>query len=222
MKLAKYIVDHKIEAQYNLVRKYSKSIHSFMVESVKTQLKALRKTLQSCKTIEEVRGHEGIASRYYFSIWASLLRDDWKWQGRIKHPALDPVNALLSYSYTFLEREVRMALIDVGLDVRIGVLHSNNGRKDSLVYDLMDLLRQKNCDRFVLKVFTLKRMVASDFDVSERGCFLNKVGRNKWIQLFEAYLMEPVQEYQGKAPREYIHMQIKSFYHLLFEHQSAA
>ena len=84
------------------------------------------------------------------------------------------VNAILSYGYSFLEREVRACLVTAGLDVRIGVLHSTNNRKDSFVYDVMDLLRQEVIDRFILKALNTHRFNVSDFDISEQGCYMAK------------------------------------------------
>lgn len=213
--LAKYIVESKIDAQYDLIRKYSKSLKADLIEDVKVRLKSARKHVETSTTVDAVRGQEGIASKYYFSTWSLLLRDDWSWKGRIKHPALDPVNALLSYAYAFLEKEVRLALLEVGLDERIGVLHSNNGRKDSLVYDMMDLLRQKVSDRFILKIFNQHRMGADDFERLENACFLKDSGRQKWIPMYEAYMTEALQDFGGKTPKQLVLQEVKQFYSLI-------
>lgn len=83
----------------------------------------------------------------YFSAYELILENtEWVWKGRSRRPALDPANALLNYAYAFLEREVRTAIVGAGLDPRFGFFHSNNGRKDSLVVDLMELFRQPIID----------------------------------------------------------------------------
>lgn len=68
-----------------------------------------------------------------------------------------------NYGYAFLEREVRLAIIGAQLDARIGFLHTNNGRKDSLVFDLMEPFRQSVIDRLVLKSINLGQFKVDDF-----------------------------------------------------------
>lgn len=168
---AKYIVRRKIKGHISLLNQYkkSKSIPNF--ESVQKTLKALLKRVERTQKVDRLRGIEGLASRTYFSVLGYVLSEPWEFAGRKRHPSPDPVNAILSYGYSFLEREVRACLLPTGLDVRIGVLHSTNNRKDSLVYDVMDIFRQDIIDRFVLKLLNRHMIVSEDFDISEHGCF---------------------------------------------------
>ncbi|MFR5650820.1 MAG: CRISPR-associated endonuclease Cas1 [Veillonella parvula] len=124
---------------------------------------------------------EGLASRTYFSVLGHVLSEPWEFSGRRRHPSPDPVNAILSYGYSFLEREVRAYLLTAGLDVRIGVLHSTNNRKDSLVYDVMDIFRQDIIDRFVLKLLN-RHMILLKILIyqNEVVFYLKRPIRNGW------------------------------------------
>ena len=152
----------KVKAQLAILDQYNKTRHIPNYESIRHTMQALVKRVDRTKTVDALRGIEGLASRTYFSVWQAILSEPWTFPGRKRHPSTDPVNALLSYGYSFLEREVRAYLVSTGLDVRIGVLHSTNDRKDSLVYDVMDLLRQEIIDRFILKVFNRHMMNLDD------------------------------------------------------------
>lgn len=162
--LSKYVVEKKIRGQKNLLRSYGKHVDAPEVkEAVQSIGNAISK-VRNAETIESLLGIEGKAARDYFGVYGKLITaDGFNWAGRQKHPAPDPVNALLSYGYFFLEREVRIALAAFGADVRIGFFHSNNGRKDSLVYDLMELFRATVSDRLVLKLLNLGRIKPEDF-----------------------------------------------------------
>ena len=124
---------------------------------------------------------------------------------------MDPVNTLLSYGYSFLEREVRACLVTAGLDVRIGVLHSTNNRKDSFVFDMMDLFRQAVMDRFILKVLNCHMLKFNDFDISENGCFMSKSSTKKWIQIYEDYMTTPKKHFGALSPRRWIQREITNF-----------
>jgi CRISPR-associated protein Cas1 len=208
---AKYIVRRKIKGHISLLNQYkkSKSIPNF--EAVHKTLKALLKRVERIQKVDRLRGIEGLASRTYFSVLGHVLSEPWEFSGRKRHPSPDPVNAILSYGYSFLEREVRACLLTAGLDVRIGVLHSTNNRKDSFVYDVMDIFRQDIIDRFVLKLLNRHMIFPEDFDISEHGCFLSKEANKKWIEFYEAYMTTELSRLGNITPRKWIQRETQAF-----------
>ena len=124
----------KVGEQIKILKYYAKQGHKDEMQVLMEAIGMYRKKIISGKDRDALRGMEGIASRTYFEGFRYILdQEKWPWIGRSRRPAQDAVNALLNYGYAFLEREVRLGIIGSGLDVRIGFLHSNNGRKDSLV-----------------------------------------------------------------------------------------
>lgn len=211
--LARYIVERKIKAQQEVMKYYVKKM-SYSEDQINP--KAMDSILEQAKrviTLEALRGVEGIAAREYFNCFGLFLRDGWTWEGRRKHPSVDPVNAILSYSYAFLEREVRLCLLGQGYDERIGVLHSNNGRKDSLVYDIMDLFRQPISDRIVLKVLNKQILNESNFvkEEKDRACYLTDEGQRKWVKHYEEWMLAESGYFAGKTPRAWIQDEVKEF-----------
>ena len=211
--LSKYVVEKKIRGQKNLLRSYGKHVDAPEVkEAVQSIGNAISK-VRNAETVESLLGIEGKAARDYFGVYGKLITaDGFNWAGRQKHPAPDPVNALLSYGYFFLEREVRIALAAFGADVRIGFFHSNNGRKDSLVYDLMELFRATVSDRLVLKLINLGRIKSEDFIQIDTRSFLSSEGKKKWCMYYEEYMQTGVREYGGITPRELIRNQLQVFF----------
>ena len=214
---AKYIVRHKVAAQLAVLEQYKKSRDISNLDSIRRTLNGLLKRIDNVKTLETLRGIEGLASKTYFSLWSSMLSAPWYFGGRKRNPSPNPVNAILSYGYSFLEREVRACLLTVGLDVRIGVLHSTNNRKDSFVYDVMDLLRQSVMDRFILKVLNRRMINSKDFIVSENGYFLSKEANRNLIQIYEEYMTTSVKRFKNLTPRQWIRQETIRFISYLEE-----
>lgn len=212
-----YIVYRKVKAQQAILDQYHKTRDIPNYDSIRHTLQALANKIERTTTVDALRGIEGLSSRTYFSVWNEILSEPWTFPGRKRHPSTDPVNALLSYGYSFLEREVRACLLSTGLDIRIGVLHSTNDRKDSFVYDVMDLLRQEIIDRFILKVFNRQMINQSNFDISERGCFLAKDSHKAWIQTYEYYMTHAASRLAGQTPRKWIQQEVKYFLDFLNE-----
>jgi hypothetical protein len=55
--------------------------------------------------------------------------------------AVNPMNAILNYTYAILEAETSFALAAMGLDPGMGLLHVDNDRRDSLACDVMEVVR---------------------------------------------------------------------------------
>lgn len=212
LKFAKFILGKKIRSQRNLLRSYSKSNPCQELKETIKALDTLIGRVKKEKSLDKVRGLEGNAAKNYFDVFGLVIKaDGFCWQGRYKHPAPDPVNALLSYGYYFLEREVRIAIAAYGADARIGFLHSNNERKDSLVYDLMEMFRASVSDRFVLKLINKKRIKPDLFIDLDGRVLLTEEGRRIWCECYEKYMQKEMSELNGSTPRKWIRNQVRAF-----------
>src|SRR5262249_26113675 len=90
-------------------------------------------------------GHEGAGAAAYFSMLPRLLDDGLdgrlRFAGRSRRPPRDRVNALLSYCYGMLYREVLAALVAVGLHPGVSFYHQPRSASHTLALDLMELFR---------------------------------------------------------------------------------
>lgn len=210
--LARDLLRRKLRAQADLLRQYVSRAPDQLRPAIEA-IKEMRQELPALQDIDQLRGHEGWAAKVYFEAFPYLLDAAvWTWPGRARQPAHDPVNALLNYGYAFLEREVRLAILGAGLDVRIGFLHANNGRKDSLVYDLMEPFRADIIDRFTLRLLNYHKVRPEDFAWdAERGCHLLPGTRELWIGEYEQFLQRPRQRYDGQDARTYLRGSVRDF-----------
>ncbi|WP_303725539.1 CRISPR-associated endonuclease Cas1 [Anaerovibrio lipolyticus] len=217
LSLATFIVEEKIRNQYNLLKGYTRTVKNDKIEQALLRIKAEKKNISNAKNTDELRGIEGHCAKAYFvGIGVLLNESGWQWKERSRKPAKDEANALLNFGYAFLEREVRISIISQGLDTRLGILHSSNGRKDSLVYDLMELFRQPVIDRFVFKLLRLNVFKVDDFTYcKESGYRLTDEARVLWYQRYEEYMERIYSEYGGLSPREMIQKRVQEFRHKL-------
>ena len=82
--------------------------------------------------------------------------------------AANPANAMLNYLYAILEAEARIALLMVGLDPGLGVLHADLKARDSLALDLMEAVRPR-VDTYVLGLLRSHTFAARDFFETRQG-----------------------------------------------------
>jgi CRISPR-associated protein Cas1 len=136
--------------------------------------------IPSCESIESIRGYEGSASNAWFSFLADVLPKKWKFTGRNRQPPKDPINALLSLTYTLTFAECKMVINERGLDPCVGFLHTPLPGRESFAIDLIEPLRS-GADAFVISLLDNHMFDENEFSTSkEHGCRLNRDARGKY------------------------------------------
>lgn len=146
------------------------------------------KVLPDGSGIEGLRGLEGGASAAYFTAYTALFPDSLKFTRRTRRPPEEPVNAMLSLSYTLLHYEVVREIEMIGLDPFIGFYHQFEYGRESLACDLVEPYRP-HVDRWVWDLFRKRTFMARDFSEGKErpGCYLKKEGRSRYYILYEEW-----------------------------------
>ena len=167
------------------------------LKALSSQLASALSHIEDAMTLEELRGLEGAAAQQYFDGFDSLIlqqRDTFTFTGRSRRPPLDPVNALLSFSYTLLARDCAAALEGVGLDPYVGFLHCPRPGRTSLALDLMEELRTVYADRFVITCINQKTITAKHFQKQENGAvLLTDDGRRTFLKVWQQRKQQTIQ-----------------------------
>lgn len=164
-----------------------------MTEVIRRLADSLKRCEQS-ETVAQTMGIEGEAGASYFSVFNDLLHDgEFKFEGRIRRPPTDPVNALLSFTYSLITQECVSALMGVGLDAYVGFLHQDRPGRASLALDLLEEFRSPWADRFVLTLFNRKQLQKNDFVFEASGAVkLTDDARKKVLVAFQERKQEEI------------------------------
>lgn len=184
--LARAFVDGKVaNMRIALLRAARRGVDPERTTIAET-LAATRAQLSDAASIEEIMGHEGVASREYFRSWRMSYGDDWAFDGRQRRPPPDPINAMLSFGYTLLTHEAVAALQAAGLDPAVGFLHQARWGRPSLALDLMEELRPIAVDAIVTRCLTTGIIRYQDFETTpEQGCRMNDRVRTAFLAAYE-------------------------------------
>lgn len=160
------------------------------------QMKQALTDIPDARSVDELMGIEGVAAKAYFSVFDQLvLRNQgyFKFDGRNRRPPLDPVNALLSFTYSILGNEIAGALESVGLDPAVGFLHALRPGRASLALDMLEELRAPLADRFVLSLINLGTVTERDFARKENGAFyLTDDARKRFLAAWQKRKQETI------------------------------
>ena len=141
------------------------------------------------------RGIEGDAAARYFSVFGQLLseKSGFSFDGRNRRPPRDRVNALLSFVYSMLGKDISGALQGVGLDPQVGFLHADRPGRDSLAQDILEEFRAWWIDRLVLSLVNRKQIQISDFVTEASGAVqLKDDSRKHLFQALQAKKQEKI------------------------------
>ena len=155
-------------------------------EAVQAAIAALNASLQQLKradSLDNIRGIEGDAAARYFGVFGHLLaeKSDLTFDGRNRRPPRDGVNALLSFLYSILGKDISGALQGVGLDPQVGFLHADRSGRDSLAQDILEEFRAWWVDRMVLSLINRGQIKAQDFTQEASGAVNIKADARKLI-----------------------------------------
>ena len=139
-----------------------------------------------------LRGWEGQASRIYFSTIVKYLPEEYQFEQRSQHPAMDVANSLLNYGYGVLYGKIEGALIKSGIDPYIGVLHRDDYNRPVLVYDVIELYRIW-VDYVVFTLLAQNAITDECYSIREdESYWLEPLGRRILIQSLNDYLDETI------------------------------
>ncbi len=158
--------------------------------------------------MDELRGMEGQAAKEYFGLLRRMLAGpaeggSWNFERRAYYPPTDPINALLSFVYSLVLRDMTTACELIGLDPYLGFFHVIDYGRPSMALDLMEEFRPIIGDSIVLEAVNRPFVSLVDFeqvDLTEKeserdpneeprattqAVYLAASGREKVIALYE-------------------------------------
>lgn len=138
-------------------------------------------------TAETLLGLEGMAAKTYFAGFARLLKGDntFDLSGRNRRPPKDPINALLSFVYALLVKELVIATRAVGFDPLLGFFHTPRYGRPSLALDLAEEFRPIIGDSVVMTLVNNGEVTSSSFISRAGAVALTEAGRKSVIAAFE-------------------------------------
>ncbi len=189
---AQQLIHAKLLRQKRFINELAGHRHDkrrYMVSASK-QISEMLSKVSKVDNKPSLLGIEGAAAKSYFSALTQVFAPSLDFNGRNKRPPRDPVNSVLSFSYTLFYSRCVQALNIVGLDPMIGFYHELDYGRYSLASDMIEPWRPA-IDRFVWHLFTDRIFNDSDFDHFENdACFLNKKGRQKFYPVFEMAMQQ--------------------------------
>ncbi len=213
LQLARRLVAARVEGQLRFLLRSSRGGEA-RPPALEAALDALRAPLAALSRADNpatLLGLEGQAAAAYFAGLPHVLADEVDPAlhpvGRSRRPPRDPFNAMLSFGYALLLREVVQAVRGVGLDAAFGFYHRPRSAAPPLALDLIELFRVPCVDMAVVAAVNRRQFdPEADFTRAGEQVWLSDSGRRKLIEVFERRLADtykhPVLDYSLSYRRQ--------------------
>jgi CRISPR-associated protein Cas1 len=189
--LARQMIEGKIRNCRTLLRRNSRADCAAVLD----QLGRLAAATQTVADFGGLLGVEGTAARLYFAAFPTMLTASalplaagFAAEGRNRRPPRDPLNALLSFCYSLLTKDLLAVTLGVGFDPYLGVYHRSRYGRPALALDLAEEFRPLVADSVVLALLNTGEIGAGDFLSRAGGVALTPDGRRAVIRAYERRL----------------------------------
>jgi CRISPR-associated protein Cas1 len=191
VRVARAFVTGKIRNTRTLLRRNARELPA----GVLYQLAIMRRRAGSAESLEQLLGIEGTAAREYFTHFARMFKPGndedapaFEFTSRNRRPPRDPVNALLSFLYALLTKEMIVTLVGVGFDPYLGFYHQPRYGRPALALDLMEEFRPLVADSVAIGLINNGELRPSDFIARAGAVALTDSGRRRVIDAYERRL----------------------------------
>lgn len=164
-------------------------------DSALSALRWAARSVAGCDAPASLLGIEGNAARIYWRSFGALTAQagpEFAMSGRSRRPPLDRVNAVLSYLYGMLTKDMSLALEMAGFDPFQGFYHTNHHGRPSLALDMMEPFRPLIADSVALTVIRKREVQPDDFHLCGQEVSMKPAARKAVIRAYERRMEEVV------------------------------
>jgi CRISP-associated protein Cas1 len=186
--VARSIVATKIRNQRTLLQRN----HVEPSRLVLLRMKQLAESAGEAGSLATLLGIEGTAARLYFEQFAGMLKPEpedelpaFDFDGRNRRPPRDPVNALLSFAYSLLAKDLTVVCHAIGFDPYVGFFHQPRFGRPALALDLMEGFRSLVAESAVLTAVNSRMITPKHFVSAGRSVSLTASGRKGLLRAYE-------------------------------------
>ncbi|RAX19613.1 CRISPR-associated protein Cas1 [Actinomyces sp. Z5] len=195
LEIARRMISGKIRNSRTMLRRNARA----ELGRVGDQLKELAIQARQADSPQQLLGIEGTAARLYFASFPAMVGkgsrvdvSDFQENGRTRRPPKDPLNALLSFCYTLLVKDLTVTLSGIGFDPYYGMFHRPRFGRPALALDLAEEFRPLIAESVVLQVLNNGEVGPRDFRSRAGGCMLETSGRKAVLRAYERRLDQEI------------------------------
>ena len=164
-------------------------------EATEHDLTEIEQTIERLKAVDTydldclktIRYFEASVAQQYWTIVGKRMPGQFNFEGRTKRNPTDPFNACINYLYGMLRNQIETAILSIGLDPALGIMHRDGYKLPSLVFDLIEPFRPI-ADRILIDAIIAGKLQNVTEEFENGSVRINQKGRKALITMFNEKL----------------------------------
>lgn len=187
--ISKTILGGKLQNSLNFIRRFAYNHPETGLDDEVSDIMNHQKKIADASDLSRLFGIEGAAAKSHFKALGKMVLKEFMFESRSKRPPKDPVNTLLSLTYTMIYNEISSLLDGLGFDPYLGYFHHPDYGRASLASDLMEEFRTPVGDSFTLNLINKGILTSGDFYTpSTGGSILKRDALKRYFSQYESFV----------------------------------
>jgi len=176
-------------ASFNIYRnlRYYNGRGIDLEESIRN-IDSLIKKLDYGKSINEIMGIEGNIRKTYYSTWNDIVKQDIKFEKRVKRPPDNMINSLISFVNSLIYTTTLSEIYKTQLNPTISFLHEPGTKRFSLSLDIAEIFKPLIGDRMIFSMLNKNQITEEDFEKESNFLYLKEAGKRKILMEYDKRL----------------------------------
>ena len=156
------------------------------------KIQSLSNMLDNGKSINEIMGIEGNIRKTYYSTWNDIIKQDIKFEKRVKNPPNNMINSLISFVNSLIYTTVLSEIYKTQLNPTISYLHEPGTKRFSLCLDIAEIFKPLIGERMIFSMLNKCQITEDDVEKESNFLYIKEVGKKKIIMEYEKRLARTI------------------------------
>lgn len=182
VEITKELLRRKLETTEIVIHNLYAS-RGLKAENLKEWKENVLASISAAPDNQSLLGVDGNISRYLYDKFSSFSESPFYFDRREYYPPPDPVNALLSLSFSIFYSLMYPIVLAFGFDPYFGFFHIRRGKHAALCSDVMEIVRPRLAE-FVFSALNDGFFSKDDFSSDRSGVFLKTGALKAFVKLY--------------------------------------
>lgn len=143
-------------------------------------------------SINEIMGIEGNIRKIYYSTWNDIVKQDIKFEKRVKRPPDNMINTLISFINSMIYTTTLSEIYKTQLNPTVSFLHEPGTKRFSLSLDIAEIFKPLIGDRMIFSMLNKNQITEDDFETESNFLYLKETGKRKILVEYDKRLSSTI------------------------------
>lgn len=155
-------------------------------------INSLMNKFDGANSISEMMGIEGNIRKTYYSTWNDIVKQDIKFEKRIKRPPDNMINTLISFINSLIYTTSLSEIYKTQLNPTVSFLHEPGTKRFSLSLDIAEIFKPLIGDRMIFSMLNKNQITEDDFERESNFLYLKEAGKRKILVEYDKRLANTI------------------------------